>query len=61
MGKISTGKELPKAMGHYGHGSLIDRTSFGSAEARFDGKGSLMDVVLTIENIADRHFFTPDR
>lgn len=41
---VTTGNELPKAMAHFGHGSLIAGTSYGSTEARFDSTGRLMDV-----------------
>ena len=50
---VETGKELPKAQGHHGHGSLIARTSFGSTENRFDGEGNLKDGFITIKG-ADR-------
>jgi len=40
----TTGKELPKAMAHGGHSSLIAPTSYGASEARFSSTGRLMDI-----------------
>lgn len=40
---VETGKSLPKAQGHGGHGSLIAKTGYGSTETRFDGQGNVLD------------------
>ena len=49
-----TGKALPKAQAHKGHGSLISKTSFGSSETRFDSEGNRIDGYLTIEGATGR-------